>query len=102
MESALKRLPNTNNIDAIVIHDYIGEFPINPQLCQGSFISADLQTYIEKAFIEEDYLKANTFDLIDDYNSAKFSAKPLEIWLTEFNMLDNNNFRIGTWSHGFI
>ncbi|MBP6511309.1 MAG: T9SS type A sorting domain-containing protein [Bacteroidia bacterium] len=106
LEKVLEGLSATTNIDAVTIHDYIGTgLPDDPSTT-CSFFSSPMHTYLykyyNKAFKDGELIKSRSFDLIRQYNSTKFIANPLEIWITEFNNLDDDNSFIGTWPHGLF
>lgn len=102
----LEGLPSATNINAVTIHDYISSgLPDDPTTTCSYFNSAlhtYLNRYYNKAFKDGEVLKAGAIDLVRQNNITKFTSNPLEIWITEFNNLDDENSFIGTWPHGMF
>jgi Secretion system C-terminal sorting domain len=90
--------PN-KQVDAITIHNYI-QSGLNNSL----FLNSDVTTMLANSFKEFHDLNQETLLKIRIANLNKFQNHPLEIWVTEYNLLENNknNKNIGTWAHGLF
>ncbi len=101
LENTIDQIDPSDAIDAITIHDYITNIFADGNNC-SALQNSKLKRHLVTAFEEEDKIKDNSFAKIADANGGKFSSKPLEIWMTEYNMFDYENSYIGTWAHGLF
>ncbi|MBK9637883.1 MAG: hypothetical protein IPO63_08710 [Bacteroidetes bacterium] len=103
-ESLLNLLPSNTEVDAIVVHDYIGSgVPLDANTgCTDILANQSIKKYFNKIFKEGETLKATEINKLSLANSNKFLNNELEMWITEFNNLDYENAYIGTWAHGLF
>ncbi len=99
LDRALEALSPSSNIDAITLHDYIEE---PTSTCSLTTISNGIQeSFMSLPFKRGDELKSTALNSVAEYNLSGIND-PLEVWITEFNLLDQDEKRIGTWLHGLF
>ena len=98
LNQVLERLKVTNNVDAITLHDYINLPPGNTP-CAGSLVASGIESFLLQSFVHITDLQAKEFLKIQQFNAI---YAPKEIWITEFNLDDDNDKRTGTWAHGLL
>jgi hypothetical protein len=100
IDQVLGGLGNNDNIEAITIHDYIFEGAAQGA-CTGSVSNANLQKFLSLPFSNGDLLMEDEFMKVQNFNAAN-PGEELEIWITEYNLDDDNDKRTGTWAHGLL
>ncbi|MFN8154068.1 MAG: T9SS type A sorting domain-containing protein [Bacteroidia bacterium] len=96
LDKLLNNLPPNHHLDAITIHDYTFEGTTN---CPGTSVPNAMQEqFLTIPFNERDELKTGAISTIQNYNLGH--SHPFEIWVTEFNLDDGDDIRLGTWMHG--
>ncbi|MBP6511584.1 MAG: hypothetical protein KA347_02815 [Bacteroidia bacterium] len=98
LDQVLERLKTSNSIDAITLHDYINLPPTNAP-CGGSLAPSGIEEFLLQSFNHVQELQNKEFLKIQEFNS---NFSPKEIWITEFNLDDDNDNRTGTWAHGLL
>ncbi|MBP6512579.1 MAG: hypothetical protein KA347_07915, partial [Bacteroidia bacterium] len=98
LDQVLERLKVANDVDAITLHDYINEGKASDP-CGGDLMASGIEHFLLQPFEHISELQAKELLKIQQFN-ASFSPK--EIWITEFNLDDDNDNRTGTWAHGLL
>jgi|JI10StandDraft_1071094.scaffolds.fasta_scaffold19357_2 hypothetical protein len=100
LDQVLNRLGKNDHIDAVTIHDYIFEGSAQGN-CTGGISNQNLQKFFSLAFSNGDMLMGEEFEKVQNFNVENPSDQ-LEIWITEYNLDDDNDKRTGTWAHGLL
>nr|MBK9653209.1 hypothetical protein [Bacteroidota bacterium] len=84
----------THNVDAITIHDYFGAGSIGFTGTTPLMNNEDVKCMINLAY-------TTTQDLFENEFKDIVTKTGKEIWMTEYNLFDRNDFSVhGTWAHG--
>ncbi|MBP6511983.1 MAG: hypothetical protein KA347_04885 [Bacteroidia bacterium] len=98
LNQVLERLKVTNHVDAITLHDYIKEGGVGLP-CTGSLLASAIENFLLNSFLHISEIQNKEFLKIQQFNAT---YDPKEIWITEYNLDDDNDIRTGTWAHGLL
>ena len=98
LDQVLERLKVANDVDAITLHDYINQGKANDP-CAGSLNSSGIELFLLQSFVHITNLQSKELLQIQNFNDR---YDPKDIWITEFNLDDDNDKRTGTWAHGLL
>ncbi len=98
LNQVLERLKVTNHVDAITLHDYIKEGGVGLP-CTGSLLESGIENFLLNPFLHISDIQNKEFLKIQQFNAT---YDPKEIWITEYNLDDDNDLRTGTWAHGLL
>ncbi|MBK7967407.1 MAG: hypothetical protein IPK10_20490 [Bacteroidetes bacterium] len=98
MDQVLERLKVANDVNAITLHDYINEGKASDP-CGGDLMASGIEHFLLQPFEHISDLQTKELLKIQQFNT---SFSPKEIWITEFNLDDDNDNRTGTWAHGLL
>jgi hypothetical protein len=95
----INRIP-TQRPDAITIHEYNKSGLKDP--VEATFSNSTIGKMFIKSFSRADDLFDYEIDLINQKSFDEGLVPPLEVWITEYNLNDDEGNTIGTWAHGLF
>ncbi|MBP7166434.1 MAG: T9SS type A sorting domain-containing protein [Bacteroidia bacterium] len=102
LSTILDNIQPGDEINAITFHNYFSvgfskDDPANP--CK-SHSTTKMRRYLHQQFEMLDELESATFQAVRNVNQGKLVGHELDIWITEFNTLDDESPYTGSWLHG--